>query len=987
MTTKGILLKTAIALCLVVTECAAGGLNRWAIVATEEIRASGLADLVLIEAGKLSRMELVERDELERVANEFELDSLAGAAGVSQRLKAGRLLRADALVVLKSVAASESNRLRVVMIDSRRGARLATFETAIAKPSLERTAQSVAAEMERVRSHFADGVRLVIGVTPFISRNLEHQHDHWQSRYAELLSNSLAGQPGVAVIEVEEARALLRELSLTSDDSVSRRVPFIVSGQFRMQPRAGATEPDVELSLALTTAKSEQKLPARTIELSRVPRWLVGDFARELLGRTGETFEPLAADVQRAALIRQADSFSQLGDWKKSVGLREAALVLDSDSAEQRVRLIQDYQVCFIRDFERLWSYKKVVGEERAPLLDQAADQFISAQEHLEFLIRNRRISRDEALMLFRRQKWEGVGALVNRLPGNNADEVMRFERVLDAEQRFVMDTFLAILELPESPLMPGIIQPRRHEFPEPCWMSLLGRVGYHVRCRRFNAHGLKFLAHALTRMVPEDLPYCHPLYMLAHEGRSLNNDEQKVEWQKCLTELAQAEQTVARFFGQAQLWELSRQRVGNLANADKAALHALVRDADTILREFDGRRPKDDDGVDVLQASRNHIQRYLDGTPHSNSPPDPPIRASLGRLRFQPLQWTVSSGREAKKADVPLFENMCRCGDTLDVYWTKKSLFFMNRPGELRTLPLQGHPDWSRHGAFSHVTWDGECVWLVVAGRGIFVLNRNGDIVTQFTKETPKPGIEAGLQMLPLAPRRMLVVGSFGEHHRAWCGILEVSDKNQPTVRVFHEATRVADNRPPAEADADITTAFRPVWIHRFDGRVDRPMAFVGRDRWSLPLAIDLNSLAVSLVAFHPRGFPASDAFFRKNGHFVQLTTTRVFDYTQGDSGALDEGQTLIPITYPWSQMLIVGDRAYISGDVWWSIRTDTRQVERLLPDKTVLPNPYRGLRLGVSAHFGLIGYRQYVPPKEIGSPTIFQITIANEAESPKDR
>ena len=151
--------------------------------------------------------------------------------------------------------------------------------------------------------------------------------------------------------------------------------------------------------------------------------------------------------------------------------------MLDPDNAEQRARLILDYQVCFTRDFERLWSYKKVVDDERAPLLEQAADQFISAQEHLEFLIRNRRISRDEALSLFRRQKWEGpgAGALVNRLPGNDADELLRFERVLDAEQRFTADTFLAILELPVSPTMPAIIQPRRHEFAEPWWTRCSG--------------------------------------------------------------------------------------------------------------------------------------------------------------------------------------------------------------------------------------------------------------------------------------------------------------------------------------------------------------------------------------------------------------------------------------------------------------------------------------------------------------------------------
>ena len=132
---------------------------------------------------------------------------------------------------------------------------------------------------------------------------------------------------------------------------------------------------------------------------------------------------------------------------------------------------------------------------------------------------------------------------------------------------------------------------------------SLLWRVLNQVRARRFNEDGLKFMAHVLTRMVPEDIPHPEPLYHLANDGRSLSTDEQKEEWKKFLTELAQVEQMLARFFGQAQLWELSRQRVGNLANADKAVLHALVRDADTILREFDGRRPKDDDGVDVLRG------------------------------------------------------------------------------------------------------------------------------------------------------------------------------------------------------------------------------------------------------------------------------------------------------------------------------------------------------------------------------------------------
>ncbi len=988
MNTIRILLAFAIVSWLAMTSWAAEGFSRWAIVASPEVQKSGLADVVWAEASKFDRVEFVERVELNRVAKELELETLAGAGGVSQRIQAGRLLQAKVLVLLTSVATPESNRLRVIICDTSQGARLANSETLVEKESLDQTAKSVVAEIARVRDHFAEGIRLVVGVTPFVSRNLEHRHDHWQSRFAELLANSMASQRGVAVIEVEEARAILKERALHADEPIARSVPFLVSGQFRMKPRDGAEEPDVELTIEVTSAKPMQALPPKTIELSRVPQWLVGDLSQELLRKTGETFEPLKADVQRLALIRQADSFGQLGDWIKSLGLREAALVLEPDNAQQRARLIQDYQVCFTRDFDRLWSYKQVADHERATLLNQAADQFVSAQEHLEFLIRNRRISRDEALTLFRRQKWEGPGPLVNRLPGDSSPEDLAgFERVLEAEQRFVTDTFPAILDLPESSTMPGVILPRRGELPEPWWTSLLWRVGNQVRCRRFSANSLKFFAQVMTQIVPADMPHSHALIMLGHAGWSLSANELKPEWQKCLAELAQSESVGTRFFGQAQLWEAARRQVGNMANADKAKLHTLVREADSILREFEGRRPVGDDGVDMLRGSRDHIQRYLDKTPASNSPPEPRIQGSLGRLRFQPLHWTVTSGDQAGKLDVPIFDNMRRCGDSLDVYWTQKSLFFMNRPGELRLLPIQGHPDSSRHGAFSHVTWDGECVWLVVAGRGIFVLNRNGEVVTQFTKETPMPGIEAGLQMLPLSPRRMLAVGSFGEHHRAWCGVLEVSERNQPSVRVIHEATRVVDNRPTAEVEGDIATAFRPMWIHRVERHDASPLAFVGRDCCAQLLAIDLDSFAVSLVPFYPRGFPGNDSHFRRNGHFVNLTTTGVFAFQQLESGAVADGKRLITLTYPWSQMLVVDDRAYISGATWWSIHTESLRVERLLPGTTELPNPYRALRHGVSAHFGLIGFRLYVPPKETGSPTMFQITVAEESKSPQPR
>lgn len=984
MLRHGPLLAAALALCLVTSARGGVGLDRWAIVASSEIRNSGLSDLVLVQAGKRAGREFVERDQLDRVTGELELQSLAGARAVSERLEAGRLLRADALVLMHPVSAAESKRLRIVICDCRHGTRLSTWETGFEKATLDRVARQVAAEIDRVQDHFADGVQLVIGVTPFVSRNLEHRYDHWQSRYADLLSRSIECQPGMAVIEVEEARAILKERLLVTDDSVERGVPFIVSGRFRMTAREGADEPDVDLTIDLATAESERQLATVSMELSRSPTWLVEKLTPLLLKAAGRQFTPLDSRQQRRVLIRQATAFSQLGEWTKSLGLREAALMLEPTDAEQRVRVIQEYQLRFIQDFERLRSSKIVADGDRAALLERTCDDFILAQDHLEYLIRNRRLSRDEALTLFRRQKWEGQGSFhPDSRP--RPDEVEQWERVLDAEQRLVTDTFPAILLLPEIAMWTGIVLPRRHQFPEPWWESLLWRVGNQVRFRQFDANSLTFLGSVLTRMVPADMPESQPLEMVLHEARFFSKDQQTQDWRKFLEGLSQSKHEAARCLGRAELWELSRLRAGDPAKLDNTQIQALVTRADSILQGFESSRPVKIAGYARLQQSRKHLQSYLDGTRVINSPPGPPVWASHGRLRFQPLDWTVSphdAADTAEAIELPLLRNLRRCGEELDVYWNEKSLFFMNRPGELRTVPISGHPDWSKRAAFSHVTWDGEFVWLVVAGRGIHVLESSGDVVARFTSDTPIPGIGAGLQMLPLGPRRMLAIGSFGEHHRAWCGVLEVSDQNQPLVRVFHEATRVADQRTEAEADGDIETAFQPTWIHQFHSRDGTPMAFVGRDRRSRSLAIDLNSFAVSLVSFEPRGYGANDAFFSNDGNLVQLTGGGVYQFEPFDPGSDVKGKKLIPIPIPRTQMLLHADWAYITGRIWWRIETQTLQVEKLFSEQTELPRPYRDLRFGVSTHHGLIGFRQYVPPKEAGSPAVYRIEIT---ESPR--
>ena len=69
-----------------------------------------------------------------------------------------------------------------------------------------------------------------------------------------------------------------------------------------------------------------------------------------------------------------------------------------------------------------------------------------------------------------------------------------------------------------------------------------------------------------------------------------------------------------------------------------------------------------------------------------------------------------------------------------------------------------------------------------------------------------------------------------------------------------------------------------------------------------------------------------------------------------------------------------------YVPGNVWRRIRQDNFEVECLLRPATVLPGPYNSLRIGVSANYGLIGFRSHLYPNETGKPVLYQVSIADK-------
>ncbi|MEO8164829.1 MAG: CsgG/HfaB family protein, partial [Betaproteobacteria bacterium] len=97
------------------------GLSQWAIIATGDPETRGVADLLTAELSNRPDIRLVERERIDSVLRDLNL-SVSGLADQSKAIQLGKLLTADAMVLIEREAGSPTMRVRFV--ESRSGIRL-----------------------------------------------------------------------------------------------------------------------------------------------------------------------------------------------------------------------------------------------------------------------------------------------------------------------------------------------------------------------------------------------------------------------------------------------------------------------------------------------------------------------------------------------------------------------------------------------------------------------------------------------------------------------------------------------------------------------------------------------------------------------------------------------------------------------------------------------------------------------------------------------
>ncbi len=974
-------------------------LHSWAVIASQPLLDSGFADLLTVRLSQDESIQLVERERLRDATRELQLAPLIQAENIDRRLQLGQTLKADTLMVLSSERDAERRLLRVVICDANLGVRLWEERLLDDGVDVDTLVEQCAGLVPEVRTRFASGVQRIIAVPPFLSEDFSHRFDYLQERQSNVVSSALMTCPGVAVVELEEARAVLRELENTLSTGLERPIATIVKGAYRVGAPDEQGQRNVTVQIELVSSNGQEETIHKSFPIGTVGHWLRENLVRRLTDNVRGDRPAIDVARQKAILSRRADQFAALGDWEHSRSLREAALVLDPNDALQRGYLISEFQFDMTRMLDEHWfavrATKKQPLEPRVAAFQQVAEDYVESLGHLEYLIRNRLIGHVDAVGILDKQRWcknDSPGEALSRDPAKYA----ALQHACRAQRRFIHELGAELRALPGGRKLPQQLSTPYYGLE----YVLSNCVTNDVVFNNYNSDSLATLQHVLEHVVPEDAKVSARILnqmrrsfsleqrldlgeyreqgRLFQEERAGAKDDQArrdalikmqaitvqsvrprylkahAEWTEFLRKLTRSEREVVRFYGEWGLLALVEAASRSTSRTGAEPVEEFATKVESSLAELKRLKrigPRNLDDVESrLKMTRNWIKainaparsRSVVSQPARPAPVRPKtIGNSLGRLKFEPIDLLVE-GESVPRPRLRI-TGMLSCGPDRDAYWTNDRFFIMEEPGILREVKVT---DSTGPGPrFWGMTWDGECIWLYAHGQGIIAVRPDGTRLAAFNQTEHLPGYWKGFQLHGLSPRRAFVVGSFGKQNRAWCGILEVDDRGVQSANLFFEAKYVAEGRVPEEAELDPKIGFIPEQVHHIRHDDGKEYVLVRRRDRSKQLRVDLASLEVSVAA---RYVGVGGASTCTELGFRGRTFLR-----DGRLVTANSGLALLPN----SRQLVLHDGwIYRAGYVWMRENVETGVRERL--NQTEVPRQYRYLYPNVSAHYGLVAY-----------------------------
>ncbi len=905
--------------------------RRWAVIASAEMREIGISDVLTAELSARS-FALVEREQLDVIAREIELSTLLSADAAAQRLQVGQLAKADALVLLSVVENANQKFAKLVISDCRYGSRLRLEHIAIDKSAVDKLAVQIAGVVDETRTKFANGVQRIVAVSPLLSNNLTHEFDHLQFGFSAVLGEALNQRAGIAVMEIEEARAISEELARTGTGIEGRRVPLFVEGEFEVGSRAKPDERTVRLHLKALSGKdlvADFRYEANSN--SDAVKWLSDDLANQLLSKqVAGNKKSVGASLkeQRERLIARAETFSQVTAYSQAAALREAALLLDESDWPQRVLLLRDYVKLLEQLTSALFTTKPAVSVATA----MERDPVVRQRMHVVL-----------------RPLWFAVFAHFDRLIA--ADVLNPCEAVAMLDQM----RHGPVHNLEREPLEIGLLE----DWHRICWRTLerLGQLDSRLRECRFHAAVAQFAEPHLeikdrTDDAIYDLWAAKAMHFAALEqprrfiaGNYLRFEDAETlaslvrvmdrvllpdrlssrlmfQWLGCptcgvpklvrsgripeaklvafLRRWSDDSRPVVSIYGRAALLGLkvSNSTAEPITPEDVELVTALERQ----LVEWGQKHPEQRDVAakivkELIHPTRAKLQQPVSRSVASSTRLKP--RTSTGgtdpapRLTFEPLPEVQAN-----------WIGLRRCSETLDLVWSWNRVALLTSNGGVTELfqtkfnPVPGTSPYGQDQIYI-AAWDGELVWVASSLSGVQVFDPQGQRLDQLrnSTETSASGMDlppitensmtprgasvgsmnTSLWLYPLRSGRCFVMGRYGVDGRRWFGCLEPTSDVSRRWRYapWHEVKKQAV-RAPSVGDEALDEIFIPQYfVDYHDPSSGQRSLLIGRP--SLDLRLPRKPLSFDAASGAPSVFPHAVA--RGSNKILEVDDAGIID------------------------------------------------------------------------------------------------------------
>ncbi|MDB5319737.1 MAG: hypothetical protein JWN40_1368, partial [Phycisphaerales bacterium] len=872
--------------------------------------ASPLPDLLTVRLSESHDLTLVERTQLRAVATEQTLQAAMGNR--ADRGRIGALVPADLLLLL-STPADTSLPARLVICDARLGVTL--DDLCVPRPAagdrdaLDKLTTALAAETLATVHRFDRGVTRVVAIPDFVSRDLLFDRAFLQTDYAETLRAACLRLPGAALVSIEEARAIAEERAQSAVKQQACPAPLFVEGEYRTRrdPATGV------VTVALTCRARDgqhtlaQRDPEPPIPLAEVGLALLRFFNVDLAplladAATPERPKPVAdVDAQFRLLTDRAQQFFTLGEFHRAAQLREAALLLKPDADAQRIQLIREYSRRNQQPVERGQWPKGARQHKDDPFWTAVVAQVVSdwnrSLQHCEYLIRNRRLSREEATDLTHNAIHSITGVRATSPPALVACET--------AKKEFVRNVFARVPALDRAErrargAMTGALDAS---------FFLIDSALFRCDGNFFAPEDLDLLADLLLKLAPASITPAYNLsFFFEHVAQRQGGKDYcrftNAQYLAFLDRLTKSDRPLVQIYGRYgkvayRTWTGHERTAELLAEARDVAAAAGRLEFDarqydyflTQLRDHAGFLAREMPSAKAADATpakpRTTVRPAVAATTTSSTRPTAAAaRDDKPRLTIEPIELTLHSPSKPPAKLTPAtrwrgaggwgqINHYRPLGDGLDAFWGHGAVLFMREKGiveEVLAVPQPQDPSKETKEiklSVSDVITDGPHVWVAAAyGRGLYVFDRQGKQLALIDAAHGLPPTDIiGPQLHPVAPGRVLATGSFGNEHRGWIAFVEFDDKDpaHPKVDLFHEAAKVWDHKRTDNPDnLDPAMCFEPEFVfeHTTAGPDPRRLVFISR-RYN-PLVVDL---AARRVWVYPVRKWSTDAFPRTEG------------------------------------------------------------------------------------------------------------------------